>query len=64
MGYVLDCLSPYLALEVKYLLVWAAEHFDFVDWEYTLIRVSWAASGSLLKFRLYDFNDYDDWARF
>ena len=32
---------------------------------YTLIRVSWAASGSLLKFRLYDFNDYDDdWARF
>ena len=24
------------------------------------IRVSWAASGSLLKFPLYDFNDYDD----
>ena len=32
---------------------------------YTLIRASWAASGSLLKFPLYDFNDYDDdWARF
>ena len=32
---------------------------------YTLIRVSWAASGSLLKFPLYDFNDYDDdWPRF
>ena len=31
---------------------------------YTLIRVSSAASGSLLKFRLYDFNDYDnDWAQ-
>ena len=24
------------------------------------IRVSWTASGSLLKFPLYDFNDYDD----
>ena len=32
---------------------------------HTLIHVSWAASGSLLKFPLYDFNDYDDdWARF
>ena len=32
---------------------------------YTLIRVSCAASGSLLKFLLYDFNDRDnDWARF
>ena len=32
---------------------------------YTLIRVSWATSGSSLKFGLYDFNDYDDdWARF
>ena len=32
---------------------------------YTLIRISWAASGSLLKFPLYDFNDYDDnWGRF
>ena len=31
----------------------------------TLIRVRWAPSGSLLKFPLYDFNDYDDdWARF
>ena len=40
-----------------------------VNWKmedmHTLIRVSWAASGSLLKSRLYDFNDYDDdWARF
>ena len=33
--------------------------------DYTLIRISWAASGSLLKLRLYDFNDYDDdWTRF
>ena len=33
--------------------------------DYTLIRVSWAASGSLLKFPFYDFNDYDDnWGRF
>ena len=32
---------------------------------YTLIRVSWAVSGSVLKFPLYDFNDYDDnWGRF
>ena len=32
---------------------------------YTLIHLSWAACGSLLKFRLYDFNDYDDdWERF
>ena len=32
---------------------------------YTLISVRWAASGSLLKFPLYDFNDYDDnWGRF
>ena len=33
--------------------------------EYTLIRVSWAASGSLLKFPLCVFNDYDDnWSAF
>ena len=32
---------------------------------YPLIRVSWAASGSLWKFPLNDFNDYDDnWGRF
>ena len=32
---------------------------------YILIRLSWAASESLLKFRLYDFKDYnDDWTRF
>ena len=32
---------------------------------YTLICVSWAASGSLLKFPLYDFNNYNDnWGRF
>ena len=38
---------------------------DKTGYFYTLIRVSWAPSGSLLKFRLYDFNDYDDdWARF
>ena len=31
----------------------------------TLIRVSWAASGSLLEFPLYDFDDYDDnWGAF
>ena len=33
--------------------------------KYTLIRVSWAASESLLTFHLYDFNDYvNDWAHF
>ena len=32
---------------------------------YTLTRVTWVASGSLLKFPLIDFNDYDDnWGRF
>ena len=37
---------------------------DFVQF-YSLVRVRWAASGSLLKFCFYDFNDYDDdWARF
>ena len=37
----------------------------FQTYKYTLIRESWAASESLLKFPLYDFNDYDDdWARF
>ena len=37
----------------------------YVLFVYTLIRVSWTASGNLLKFPLYDSNDYDDnWGRF
>ena len=35
--------------------------FGLLIQEYTLIRVSWAASESLLKLPLYDFNDFDDW---
>ena len=32
---------------------------------YALIRVNWAASGSLLKFPLCNFKDYNDnWGRF
>ena len=32
---------------------------------YNPIGASWAASGNLLKFPLYDLNDYDDdWASF
>ena len=35
------------------------------DTKYSLIRASWTASASLLKFPLYDFHDHDnDWARF